>query len=941
MKKAKKIFAFVVVTVMILTSVVALAACTKNLDELQENATKELTSYAETQLSVNYYTAAAKKQVQAALESGLEAIKAADSKKEVEKALADAKAAIDAVPHSDGYTYNASFSLSPSTWNPHQYKSTNDAVVHDYTTVGWWDFDFNDDFSGFEWIDVMAVGDPVDVTSQYAGDAKGWGIKEGDTNRVFRIKLNPDAKWDNGEAITANDYIYSLQMLISPDLINYRASAVYGSAGGIVGAKDYFYSGRTTWVGADTPYEQYSSELASKLVFTLDKPNADYDNAYSTVRDEILSAFGYSGSASYGASTVAGNLFQFGYDGEAEDVLALEGKTIAEILAAPALKATLDALLEWWEEGDDGILDFCIIHYTFPEVSWDKVGLIKVDDYTLDWVCEGQLFGFYIKYNLGMSLVYEPLYKACLKQDPVTGVWSSTYGSSVDTWMGYGPYILTQYITDQLMVFEKNPDFFLFQDKYAEEWGTFVREIDGETVEQYQATKVVLRYAPDISTREQMFLRGELAALGLDADLLAKYSTSRSLYYTKGAATFYGIIASDYDNIVEREAVLNNVQYDEATYDGTKVARNKTILTIEEFRKALCLGLDRFGLCQALSPAATPAKSLFSDLIVADPNNGVNLNNIESVRAAICEYWGFTKQAGGKWLDPDGETVWESTDKAYGSITGYDPDYARELIDIAVDKAIAAGLMSASSIVSIEYCAADDSDIEKKYYEAFRDAYTNLMKGTKLEGKFEYTANYTLGSKFGDAIQTGSCDTAWGFGWSGGEFDPYGLFEVYVDGAFNPDSAYQYDLWVDWSRVEITLTLPVNETTGKYDPAASTEFTATVPEWFFIINGGEDIFASSYPNETAGLPNWSFGNMDDTVRAMVLAELQKTVLLNYTTIPMYCQGGAQLKSYQINYGRESYSFPMGFGGLRYVTFNYNDAEWAAFLASQSGGILTY
>ena len=942
MKKASKIFALIVVSVMILTSVLALAACTKNVEELQENAIKELTSYAETQLSVNYYTATAKAQVQAALESGIEAIKAADSKKAIDKALADAKAAIDSVAHSDGYTYNAAFSLSPSTWNPHQYKSTTDAVVHDYTTVGWWDWDFNDDFSGFEWVDVMAIGEPTDVTSTYAGEAKGWGIKEGETNRAFRIKLNPDAKWDNGDSITADDYIYSLQKLLDPNLLNYRASNMYGSAGGIIGAKSYFYSGRSGWDAASVTYEEgeYTDEELATFVWTWG--NGTVNGATNDLRAYYQGVYGSSypnmmgSSLSASAWLLGANAgFSLGITLTAAQIESLEGKTMAEINADPTLKAYADEIIEAW--GED-VVYMTIAKYSFPEVSWDKVGLIKVDDYTLDWLCEGQLFDFYIRYNLGLTLVYKPLYEACLKQDPVTKVWSSTYGSSVDTWMGYGPYILTQYITDQLMVFEKNPDFFLFQDKYAEDWGTFVREIDGETVEQYQATKVVLRYAPDLSTREQMFLRGELVGLGLDADLLAKYSTSRSLYYTKGASTFYGIIASDYDNLVEREAILNNVKYDAATYDGSKQAKNKTILAIKEFRQALCLGLDRFALCQALSPAATPAKSLFSDLIVADPNNGINLNNIEAVRAAICEYWGFTKQANGKWLDPDGETVWDTTDKAYNSITGYDPDYARELIDIAVDKAIELGWMSANSIVSIEYCAADDSDIEKKYYEAFRDAYTNLMKGTKLENKFEYTANYTLGSDFGDIIRTGSCDTAWGFGWSGGEFDPYDLFQVYVDAAFD-DDGYQYDCWIDWSDTDVKITLPVNAETGEYDASAKTEMTYNVAEWFFIINGGEEIFGENYP-EAAGLPNWSFGNMSDTVRATVLAEIQKTVLLNYTTIPMYCQGGAQLKSYQINYGREGYTFPMGFGGLRYVTFNYNDAEWAAFLASQ-GGILTY
>ena len=107
----------------------------------------------------------------------------------------------------DSYTYQGSFSLSPSTFNPLQYKSTTDAVPLDYTTLGFYGFAYNEDATGFTLAPVMAAADPVDVTTVYAVDNK-YGIEGKTSGYAFRIALNRSAKWENGEAITADDYIF-------------------------------------------------------------------------------------------------------------------------------------------------------------------------------------------------------------------------------------------------------------------------------------------------------------------------------------------------------------------------------------------------------------------------------------------------------------------------------------------------------------------------------------------------------------------------------------------------------------------------------------------------------------------------------------------------------------------------------------------------------------
>ncbi len=775
-----------------------------------------------------------------------------------------------------------------------------------------------------------------------------------DSGRAFRIALNPDAKWENGEAITADDWMYSMKALLDPQLANYRASNYYSGSFVLHNAKNYVYSGQTLMVsdsslaGAIAKGEKlYFSPTADNYLF------GDYGGLATSLEcDPNVESAYYDGYVNYyiNAATTAWN--------EGKDVdpaLPREGYTTVEDYAQAwvdykmtgagtnALRLALSNFMEYLKTlgdpiedgaaagyyeltdeleaqlltitqaafGGDYVWAMCSYVGAYPETTFDQVGLKKIDDYTIDIIVDNELIGFYIKYTLGTSwLVHEETYERCKVQDS-TGAWSSKYGTSVDTYMSYGPYKVTKFLDGQQMVFDRNTNWFGYMDKYADTYGTFVRGIDGAVCKQYETDRIVITQVEDISTREQMFLKGQLEGLGLDTNLLAKYRTSDVIYFTEGETTFYGILCSDMEKLEARQEL-------ESKEKGKEI--NKTILTIKEFRQALCYAIDRTGLCAALYPAGTPAYGLFSNAIMADPENSVSYRSLEAAKKALCNFWGVEYGA---------DKEYKTLDEAYDAITGYDIAQARELIDIAYDKAIEAGLMTEDAIVSLEYCASSESETETKWYNTFKTNFMELVKGTKLEGKFDYTSNFTLGNTFGDKISGGECDTAWGFGWNGGVLDPYGLFEVFIDAAYNADG-YQYDSWVDWSEVDLTLTLNYDYATGE---ATATEYTYSVADWAGLLFGQPDIC------EAIG-QKWTFGNVPDAIRGEILAKLEETVLLNYTTIPMMNEGSVQLKSYKINYGQENYIYGMSYGGIRYTTYNYTDMEWDAYVASNNG-TLTY
>ena len=106
------------------------------------------------------------------------------------------------------YTYNEYISKAPVSWNPHIGDSDADSYVQGYTEMGLYAISLADDLENYSFVDEMAVGDPADVTADYV---EKYGISEGETGKAWEIALNPDAVWANGEAITAEDYLWSME----------------------------------------------------------------------------------------------------------------------------------------------------------------------------------------------------------------------------------------------------------------------------------------------------------------------------------------------------------------------------------------------------------------------------------------------------------------------------------------------------------------------------------------------------------------------------------------------------------------------------------------------------------------------------------------------------------------------------------------------------------
>lgn len=774
------------------------------------------------------------------------------------------------------YTYNVYTSTFPTLWNVHDYETNTDSIITDYTSAGFYTFDYNETYDGYALVEDMAIGEPVDVTSQYVGEE--WGIAEGDTAKAWKVTIRQDIKWQDGTPITAQNFVNSIELLLNPDANNYRADSVYNGSFQIVNAKNYFYQGKTVdedngltgaYALADLVKGEdgvYTSPNGEPIYFSATKA-IDWCSGNSLQAYVNAYADAYFNMANWDAVLAAH---------DADGKMAVTDENI-ELLASVIST-------EAWNETKEDVVNYMFYTSTFSEMSIDQVGVKAVSDYEIVYILVTPLEGFYLKYNMSPWLVHEDLYKSCIKMED--GVYYNTYGTSPETTMSYGPYMLETFQSDKQFTLVKNPYYFGYND--------------AENANRYWTTKIVYDYVQESTTALELFEQGKLDSKGLNAEEMQIYSKSEHTYYQTGDSTFFIALNPDLEALTAEQAKKENT--------------NKTILTIKEFRMALSFALDRSAFCLATSPTNGPAFGVYSSIIVSDPENGTAYRTTTQAKKALVDFWGLADEIGEGKLYAD-------MDEAIESITGYNLDLGKEYFNKAYDAAIAQGLMDEDDVVEI--CIGIPNAKSTTYnngYDFLVNNYTEAVKGTKLEGKLTFTKDDTIGNGFADALKSNQVNMLFFVGWTGSALDPYGLMEAYTS------SGYQYDPAWDTTTEQLAIAID------------GVEYTASVWAWTEAM-GGKKITITAADGTTKEFSAGSSDNIPE-IRLDILAALEGAILQTYDMIPLADDASASLKGMQIRYYVEEYIYGVGRGGVKYMQYNYTDAEWDAFVAAQ-GGKLNY
>jgi hypothetical protein len=155
-------------------------------------------------------------------------------------------------------------------------------------------------------------------------------------------------------------------------------------------------------------------------------------------------------------------------------------------------------------------------------------------------------------------------------------------------------------------------------------------------------------------------------------------------------------------------------------------------------------------------------------------------------------------------------------------------------------------------------------------------------------------------------------------GWTGAAWDPGYFLLAYLD------EAYMYSAAWDTANTTMTFTMK-----GVGENGADVTETMSLLDWYDCLNGAS---GAKY--------DWSSNGLEESQRLQLIAALEKEVLKVYYTVPLYNNFSASLLSYKVDYVTYEYNTFMSYGGIKYMTYNFDDAAWAAEV-EKNGGELNY
>jgi len=777
------------------------------------------------------------------------------------------------------YTYNDYLTLSPSNWNELTYQDNNDTAIMNYIGSSFFGYDFKYDENGeiipgeFEVV-YNAATKLEDVTAKYA---EAWGLPADGKGQAYKITLRDDLKWENGDPIKAEDFVYTMSEQLNPLFQNYRADSFYVGATIIVNAMNYVKQGQSGVFAADMAYPTYSEALDEKITFTL-APSSETVAAQASFRDSMGFPASYDAAAT-AAYVISNYLADSAFT--ADVAAKMEGKTLAAIKADAEMKAAWDALIGWWQTEPDEELDFFIADYTYPEMDFSKVGIFVGDneyelvvclEKPLELLKEDGTLDYKAAYNFAsLPLVHKATYEAC-KIAPTEGVelWTTKYNTSVETTMSWGAYKLESFQAGTQHVLVKNDNWY----------GYGLEENEGL----YQTDRIVCNIVKDWNSAWLMFLAGEVDGISIDVSVADDYKGSDRAYFTPDDFVSSLQLQSNVEELKNRES------------DGI----NKTILGYTDFRNALSLAINRADFTTQCTTSSKPGFGLYNTMHYYDVANGGVFRNTDEARQVLCDIYGVDA------------TKYANLEEAVESITGYNLDLARQLLTKAYNEALAAGDIKETDIVKLTFGTGSITEGVTRQYNFIADSWKKLAETTPLEGRIELEIQ-DFSTAWSNDFRAGKYDVCMG-GWTGAAWDPGYFLLAYLD------PGYMYSKAWDTANTQMTFTMK-----GVGENGADVTETMGLLDWYDCLNGAS---GAKY--------DWSSAALEESQRLQLIAALEKEVLKVYYTVPLANNFSASMLSYKVDYITYEYNTFMGYGGMKYMTYNYDDAAWAEQVKANNG-----
>lgn len=780
------------------------------------------------------------------------------------------------------YTMREYTSQMPSQWCTILSSDNVNNEMESYFTSAFYEFNYKFDANGkivpgAYTVEYSASTKLEDVTKKYAGK---YGLAaDAEKGQAFAMTLRNDLKWDDGTPIKAADFVYTMSQQLSPNYLFDTASNYYSGNYVIHNAQNYVKQGQKGWFDNGNMNLAYSDlALGADGKYTLkgNECTIALKKPLVWLRGDTLD-FCVTDTPQYFDTEAYASLL----------ALADENGDVAVTAESLALLTTVITAKAEWGETKENTVGYMYVNYEYPAMDFSEVGYFVGDnEYELVMVIDGTLNPLDAEGNLtyeagyyfsSWPLVKKDLWEQC--EDQSKTPYANSYCTTQEKSASWGPYKLTNYQDQKTYTVSRNDKWFGYGlPQYAN---------------QYQTDAIVTEKIEEWDTAWLAFQKGNLDGIGMDVKIAADYRTSKRAYFTPETWTFDLNIQSNATSRTDK--------------------RNNLILNYADFRKAISLSLDRDDYCAKNSPSSQAALGLLNSMYYYDVENGKVYRESIQAKEAILNAYGATKNADGSWKV--GETTYTDIEDALDATTGYNLTLARQLVENAVAQAKTDGKYSDGEEIILTYGIETQTANTDRVKNWFQAAFDSMTKGTSIEGKIKIEYFMFSSATWSEQFADGEYDLCFG-AWGQAAFNPaYLLCETQI----SDENRYA----VNWDPKTVSVTVKATPDDKHEDGI----YTYNLEQWRLILQGKD------------GCPvNFKNFPMEDQLAA--LGAVETAILKEYYSIPVYSRYSASLMGYKVDYVSYEYNTFMGYGGIRYMTFNYDDTAWAEFVASNNN-ILNY
>jgi len=875
----------------------------------------------------------------------------------------------------NGYTYNTYLASNPSKWSVLNWETSEESYIQGFCEMGLYDLVFNENKDGYKIVPEMASDLPVDVSKDIEmtkEEKEKYGytsnIKSG---YIWEISLNENAVWQNGDKITADDYVQSMERQLNPKLVNFRADSYYSSNISLANAERYFKQGRTTYEPLYSYINLDNGNFITSNDFTVNSSNY-YINlgAPTPYGDSIFADSQGEGTNFY---TVLNNRSQ-----KLSDAIELAAQRITDACAYYLWKyvkndpndaiwgkvekpsdVTSDMFTKDGGELNDDQANISIYNFDDYEVLVRKTvndssvaegrrekyssELLKKDLRTFvagisnnrnEWAWKLPLFGKVYNNtkvdfeNVGIKKVDDYKIRLYLSKKisaldlkfSLTGNWLvniplyDKLTSKVNDKLSqskYGTGSVNNYLSYgpyKLTTYEDGKTIIMEKN---DKWYGYT---DGQHENQFQMTAIKTSIISDQNNVKELFLAGKLDDWELTKDDMSKYGNSSRLTTTYESYTQKISFNSDRTTLKGRSAGSDD----------------KTVLANYNFRKGLSLALDRNSFAANTTAGSKAFTGLLNDLYLTNAENGEMYRETAQGRSVYGQVYG--ELGGNPYAEDYTTTALESR------LNGFNFNMAtyyvakglkEELTRTEDDSHITSGQK-----ISLEILVYDkERDTTKQMTTFIRDSFSRVISAAvdklKADGFPSLVINFDLTLRqdedYYNTAQEGKYDMIFST-WGGAATNPYGLMQVYCDSTFTSCCEYGFKGKQDAITVSIKRrSTDENPTTQSYH-AWFKELTESLIE--------PDPESEDYegPEDENYIKEY---NDVHEQKLNILAGLEAGILNRFEAVPLVARGSASLTSFKCENGTDTYINLIGYGGIRYLQFKFTNKEWNELITSSN------